>query len=394
MIKNVDVVDGLVNGVCGTVTDIVYQSGSTFPQMVYVKFDDERVGAQRRKNCAHTPVIVAGSTGIEPQEERATSKGGLRRQFPLKLAWACTAHKTQGITVDEAVVSLKKIFAPGQAYAALSRVRTLSGLVIEDFADKAIFCNDKIKDAIQSMPQFLTENVVRPNLETNSFSVFFMNVQGLTGHVADLASCTQHLQLNCIAVTETWLTADSSLESVQIDGFSFHSHPRSLSYSSSNPALAELQGQQHGGVGLFCSNAVMFDVIQAPNVNLECLVCACDSFDMLLAVIYRPPSYPVSLFKENLGMLLEWLDSLDKTLAVMGDFNDDVLTASSICRFMIGKGFVQHVTQPTTERGTLIDHVYVKTSVYDVQSLVLPVYFSDHEGILSSFRLSSAIDGI
>ncbi|OON95214.1 MAG: hypothetical protein ATN36_08970 [Epulopiscium sp. Nele67-Bin005] len=237
------------------------------------------------------------------------------------------------------------------------------------------------------MPKFVTENVARPDMETNTFSVFLMNVQGLSGHVADLASCTRHLQLNCIAVTETWLLAGSSLESVQIDGFSFHSRPRSGSYCSSHPALVELQGQRHGGVGLFCRNGLVCDVIQAPNVNLECLVCACDSFDMLLVVIYRPPSYPLSLFKENLSMLLEWLDSFDKTVAVMGDFNDDVLTSSSICHVMMAKGFVQHVTQPTTERGTLIDHVYVKTSVYDVQSLVLPVYFSDHESILSSFTL-------
>lgn len=43
------------------------------------------------------------------------------------------------------------------------------------------------------------------------------------------------------------------------------------------------------------------------------------------------------------------------------------------------------MTQPTTERGTLIDHVYVKTTQYQVQSVVWPAYFSDHEGILCVF---------
>uniref|UniRef100_A0A8P4GKF1 ATP-dependent DNA helicase n=1 Tax=Dicentrarchus labrax TaxID=13489 RepID=A0A8P4GKF1_DICLA len=93
LLKNIDVDDGLVNGVCGIVTDIVYPDTGKFPRMVYVKFDDPEVGAQRRKRCANTVVGDMGSTGIEPEEERVTNKGGMRRQFPVKLAWACTIHK-------------------------------------------------------------------------------------------------------------------------------------------------------------------------------------------------------------------------------------------------------------------------------------------------------------
>ncbi len=133
--KNVDIMDGLVNGVCGTVTDIVFSEESRFPKKVYVKFDDENVGAQRRKQRGG----VTDSVGIEPDEERATNKGGLRRQFPLKLAWACTVHKVQGLTVDSAVVCLKKTFAAGQAYVALSHARNLSGLIIQDFEEKINF---------------------------------------------------------------------------------------------------------------------------------------------------------------------------------------------------------------------------------------------------------------
>lgn len=51
----------------------------------------------------------------------------------------------------------------------------------------------------------------------------------------------------------------------------------------------------------------------------------------------------------------------------------------------ICKGFVQLVTQPTTEKGTLTEHVYVKTSHYDVESVVLPTYFGDYEGKTCSF---------
>ncbi|XP_061601162.1 uncharacterized protein LOC133463585 [Cololabis saira] len=382
--KNVDVVDGLVNGVCGVVTDIVYLKKKVFPHKIYVKFDDGSVGAQRRKQSVNR--CIDGSVAVEPEEEKVTKKGGLRRQFPFKLAWACTVHKVQGITVDNAVVCLKKVFSAGQAYVALSRVRSLSGLVIQDFDAKVIYCKDNIKVAVESMPQYLSENYIRHKLDSNTFNVFLMNVQNLTRHVTDLASCTQHLQLNCIAVTETWLPAETRLEAVNLEGFTFHSSPRSLSYNSNHPALIALQGQQHGGVGLYSADNLASNIIKMPTFNLECIVYDCLLYNILVAIIYRPPSYPMSLFKQHLGQLLDWLHPKSSNIVVMGDFNDDLLKTSSVCKFLTDQGFHQVVRQATTEKGTLIDHVYVKTKDYEVECEVVPAYFSDHEAILSSFK--------
>ncbi|XP_078795965.1 uncharacterized protein LOC144988822 isoform X2 [Oryzias latipes] len=213
--KNLDITDGLVNGACGIITHIESYTEGGFPKYVYVKFDDEEIGKIARRTCAKAD--LPGSTAIEPEEERVSQKGGMRRQFPLKLAWACTVHKVQGLTVDQAVVSFNKIFAAGQVYVAVSRVRTIEGLIIRDFKEKAIYCNKHAKAALEKMPPLLSDE----RCDQSSFSVFLLNVQGLCRHVSYLAHCTQQLQPHCIAVTETWLTPSSALEAVQMDGFSF-----------------------------------------------------------------------------------------------------------------------------------------------------------------------------
>lgn len=68
-------------------------------------------------------------------------------QYPLKLAWAITIHKSQGLTFDRAIIDFGEgAFASGQAYVALSRVKTLKGLYLKQkIKAEDIFLNDEIK---------------------------------------------------------------------------------------------------------------------------------------------------------------------------------------------------------------------------------------------------------
>jgi len=56
---------------------------------------------------------------------------GTFTQYPVKLAWAITVHKSQGLTFEKAIIDVGRAFAPGQVYVALSRLRSLDGLVLK-----------------------------------------------------------------------------------------------------------------------------------------------------------------------------------------------------------------------------------------------------------------------
>ncbi|GMQ95296.1 MAG: AAA family ATPase [Patescibacteria group bacterium] len=65
-------------------------------------------------------------------------------QLPLRLAWAITVHKSQGMSMDAAEIDLSKSFVPGQGYVALSRLRTLAGLVLRGMNDMALACHPEV----------------------------------------------------------------------------------------------------------------------------------------------------------------------------------------------------------------------------------------------------------
>ncbi|MEK7108361.1 MAG: helicase, partial [Patescibacteria group bacterium] len=107
-----------VNGTLGTVTDFDKYSG--YP---LIKTRDGRR-------------VVA-----EPADWSVEEHGRMMAkvtQIPLRLAWAITVHKSQGMSLDAAVVDLSHAFVEGQGYVALSRVRTLAGLSLFGWNEMAL----------------------------------------------------------------------------------------------------------------------------------------------------------------------------------------------------------------------------------------------------------------
>lgn len=76
---------------------------------------------------------------------------GTFSQFPIKLAWAVTVHKSQGLTFDRAIVDVGQAFAPGQVYVALSRLRSLEGLVLRSkIQSNLVYSDHQVVDFSQN----------------------------------------------------------------------------------------------------------------------------------------------------------------------------------------------------------------------------------------------------
>ena len=121
LVSNLDVGEGLVNGSLGVVTGF-------FGDDPVVKFlnGGERVIARHTWPVGDDAVIG-------------------RSQIPLRLAWANTIHKTQGATLDMALIDIgENTFEYGQAYVALSRVKSLEALYIFDIDPRAIRAHPRV----------------------------------------------------------------------------------------------------------------------------------------------------------------------------------------------------------------------------------------------------------
>lgn len=122
LLKNINISTGLVNGARGVV--VRFEKGIP---VVRFKNNTEYV-------CRHEKWIIK------------TPSGGslIRRQVPLKLAWAFSIHKSQGLTLDCVEMSLSKVFEAGQAYVALSRAKSLDSVRILDFDAKQVWANSQV----------------------------------------------------------------------------------------------------------------------------------------------------------------------------------------------------------------------------------------------------------
>lgn len=102
--------------------------------------------------------IVVGQASWEVKEENVELAA--ISQIPLRLAWAITVHKSQGMSLDGAEIDLSRSFVPGQGYVALSRVRNLAGLKLMGMNQMALTVNEQVAEMDKNFRKLSDEAVL------------------------------------------------------------------------------------------------------------------------------------------------------------------------------------------------------------------------------------------
>ena len=165
LLKNLDVANGLANGSCGTVVNIQNDT-------IYVLFDTnnqitpvQRTEFEKLVDTKPTPKKIK-NTNDEEEKVLMTKKKIVRNQYPLRLAYGITIHKSQGMTFDRLIVDCGSVFADGQAYVALSRTRSLKGLYPINFDHTTVTVSKAVVEFYKQLDDIsVVNNLTDMNVE-------------------------------------------------------------------------------------------------------------------------------------------------------------------------------------------------------------------------------------
>ncbi|XP_078791854.1 uncharacterized protein LOC144986979 isoform X2 [Oryzias latipes] len=379
--RNIDIQNGLVNGAFGKLLRVVSSGNDQHIIKLGLRMDNQ---VRNNQTGAADDLVY-----IERAEENLKQRRVVRRQFPVRLAFACTVHKTQGLTTSAAVVSLKNIFEPGMAYVALSRVTALSGLYLLDMDERKIYANPEITAALHTMRPAQVDHTM-PLLQVreavsrpHTLTIVHHNTEGLPSHISDIRSHHEMCLADVLCLTETHLQGSFVAESLQLDGYAMFRRNRHVSYTN----LPHMASRGGGGVAVYVRNHIQVQHKQyLHNVtDLEFVVLKLQApFQALIAAVYRPPDHSVSVFLQNLVSLLNSLEVMDcHPIIVSGDFNENQLLTvrKPIVEMFQSRGYKQLITSATTEKNTLLDLIFISQPQPCLSSGVLRTYHSYHNPV-------------
>ena len=348
LITNIDINDRLINGQMGTVTKIALDLNTNKTTVVYVKFDDSQAGVKAIQKSTDKYARENSAVPIKPILARIKVRAGKpsspelqRLQFPITLAWACTVHKVQGLTLNEVVVSFdlyrQNHFNYGQIYVALSRATSLQGLhVTGKIESKHIRANPKVHTEYERMRQQTStrsdSNSSTSLVDHQKLKISLLNIRSLQKHCVDIKHDASLTKCDILALTETQLLPhhlDNTIrETLQPYELHRQDHPTDK-YSSMAVCIKDniniLQTQYFQAI-----NGLMFDIFNSKNNKT-----------ITFLLLYRKNNSNAPHYFTNLHNI--HMNTID---IILGDFNINYYNDSSalpLKELMNSLGYIQAV---------------------------------------------------
>ena len=200
---------------------------------IYIKFDDNKAGLKRifmdslTRDCGWVPTERA-EANIRVRAIKDSSPVINRSQVLLMLAWGCTVHKVQGLTLKKVVISFdlvkQRSFNYERMYVALSRITSLNNLYLIGSSTLSSIKADP--RAIHEYQRLRNERqlsaLTTSCTSTNSLKIALLNTRSLNKHGVDISKDNSLLQTNILCRTETHVIPGQDITGTKsLDQFHF-----------------------------------------------------------------------------------------------------------------------------------------------------------------------------
>ena len=366
---NLDTCDCLTNGAFGEFLGFKFNKDGSIGS-VYVHFFDEDCGKEARKNYTQLQTKYPGKNvlPIGPIEFQYSiskkSTGGTTNataiQFPLRLAFASTAHKVQGLTVkkpNSLVVDLRTVREAAQAYVILSRVQALNQLtILESVSEDRINASWVAMEELKRM-----EEKALNSKDMEEAKIVSCNIRSIRKNFPSFISSSAAQNAHVMCLQETWLDPTSG-DSVMLLNMEWKQHNNSVGRGK--------------GITTFFKESFTWDTdITKPEFQITKIVAE----DLDIINVYRSGRADDKDFNDDLFGLI----TPGKQTLILGDFNLCYLSEGShpLFRAFQERGYTQIVKSPTSLRGRLIDLAFVSpsNSVLRFKVRQQSQFFTDHD---------------
>jgi exonuclease III len=290
-------------------------------------------------------------------------------QFPLRLAFACTAHKIQGATIpkpQKAIINVSDTFAAAMVYVMLSRVCTLEQIfILNNFDETKMYPNKKALEELERLDKIsLNKNPsIWEKEDKNALKISSLNCRSLKKHHQDIISDDNLLKSDIICLQEIWLESDETIEELMIPNYDL--------YLNSN--------SRGRGIAAYCRKNIFQHELDIKRENMQLSKYTHNDLDIINLYRSQEGNY------EELNQIIREIKSEEKPQLVLGDFNFCYLDnfSNPTRKYLEKKKFTQMISQPTHIEGNLLDQAYLRDTQgeLDCTAELHSKYYTDHKGL-------------